>query len=89
MMAMNGDNKICPTCGQMIKNANSILKTVFIGGIAGIFFGILFGIWFSIWWFGPGMHSTPMSVIHYFSWGILFGAIGAVIGLIIKKAGRR
>lgn len=82
---MSNNEKICPTCGQPIKSAGGILKRTLIGGVTGITAGILFGIWFSIWWFGPGMHSTPMSIIHYVAWGALFGFIGAVIGLIIRK----
>lgn len=82
---MSNETKTCPTCGQPIKPAGSVFKNVLIGGIAGIAFGILFGIWFSVWWFGPGMHSTPMSIIHYFAWGALFGFIGAVIGILIKR----
>ncbi|MBI3754315.1 MAG: hypothetical protein HY266_09805 [Deltaproteobacteria bacterium] len=83
---MTNDTKTCPTCGQPIRRfTDNIFKKAVVGGIAGIVFGILFGIWFSNWWFGPGMHSTPMAIIHYFAWGALFGFVGAVIGLVIRK----
>lgn len=81
----NNTTKTCPTCGQPIKRASSIFKRTLLGGATGITAGILFGIWFSNWWFGPGMHSTPMAIIHYFAWGALFGFIGAVIGLMMRK----
>lgn len=82
---MTKDVKTCPTCGQKIKSAKNIFSAIFVSGVIGIVFGILFGYGFSIWWFGPGMHWTSMAIIHYFAWGILFGFIGAVIGLLIRR----
>lgn len=83
---MNNETKICPTCGQPIRRfTDNIFKRALIGGVAGTVFGILFGIWFSIRWFGEGMHFTPMALIHYASWGVLFGFIGAFIGTLIKR----
>ena len=82
---MNSDTKTCPTCGQRIKPAGSNFTRALLGGFTGITFGILFGVWFSVWWFGSGMHSTPMSLIHYVAWGILFGFVGVVIGILIKR----
>lgn len=83
---MTNTTKICPTCGQALRRfSDKLIKRLVVGGVLGTIAGILFGIWFSVWWFGEGMHSTPMAIIHYFSWGALFGFAGIIVALMLKR----